>query len=91
MSAREESFVQYFWCVNNVLWSVKSPISNPLNMAEELLVSLNKRDPSCGLGFSLLGTPGFPPVIYDIAENSPAAESGQVSSFMVHVMNSCAM
>lgn len=47
-------------------------------MAEELLVVLRRRDPSCGLGFSLLGTPGLPPVIYDIVENSPAAESGKV-------------
>lgn len=48
-------------------------------MAEELLVVLNKKDPTCGLGFSLLGTPGLPPIIYDIVENSPAAESGNVS------------
>lgn len=49
-------------------------------MAEELLVVLNRRDPSCGLGFSLLGTPGLPPIIYDIVENSPAAESGKVEA-----------
>lgn len=48
-------------------------------MAEVINVTLNKTDSSSGLGFSLLGTPGFPPVIYDIIENSPAAESGQVS------------
>lgn len=48
-------------------------------MAEVINVTLNKTD-SSGLGFSLLGTPGFPPVIYDIIENSPAAESGQVRS-----------
>ncbi|BES87813.1 arf6 guanine nucleotide exchange factor [Nesidiocoris tenuis] len=47
-------------------------------MAEELLVVLNKKDPTCGLGFSLLGTPGLPPIIYEIVENSPAAESGKV-------------
>lgn len=47
-------------------------------MAEVINVTLNKTDSSSGLGFSLLGTPGFPPVIYDIVENSPAAESGQV-------------
>lgn len=46
-------------------------------MAEELLVVLSRRDP-CGFGFSLLGTPGLPPIIYDIVENSPAAESGKV-------------
>lgn len=51
-------------------------------MAEELLVVLNKKDPTCGLGFSLLGTPGLPPIIYDIVENSPAAESGKVSAFI---------
>uniref|UniRef100_A0A023F2W0 Putative guanine nucleotide exchange factor efa6 n=2 Tax=Triatoma infestans TaxID=30076 RepID=A0A023F2W0_TRIIF len=49
-------------------------------MAEELLVVLNKKDPTCGLGFSLLGTPGLPPIIYDIVENSPAAESGNVEA-----------
>ncbi|RZF35346.1 hypothetical protein LSTR_LSTR013403 [Laodelphax striatellus] len=49
-------------------------------MAEELLVILNRKDPSCGLGFSLLGTPGLPPIIYDIVENSPAAESGKVEA-----------
>ncbi|XP_046667484.1 PH and SEC7 domain-containing protein isoform X3 [Homalodisca vitripennis] len=49
-------------------------------MAEELLVVLSRRDPSCGLGFSLLGTPGLPPIIYDIVENSPAAESGKVEA-----------
>lgn len=49
-------------------------------MAEELLVVLNRKDPSCGLGFSLLGTPGLPPIIYDIIENSPAADSGKVGT-----------
>lgn len=52
-------------------------------MEEELVVILNRRDPrddpSIGLGFSLLDKPGFPPVIYDIEENSPAAECGKVS------------
>jgi PH/SEC7 domain-containing protein len=49
-------------------------------MAEELLVVLNRKDPTCGLGFSLLGTPpGLPPIIYEIVENSPAAESGKVN------------
>ncbi|XP_049804168.1 PH and SEC7 domain-containing protein-like [Schistocerca nitens] len=47
-------------------------------MAEELMVVLRRSD-SCGLGFSLLGTAGLPPIIYDIIENSPAAESGEVS------------
>lgn len=58
-------------------------------MAEELLVVLNRRDPTCGLGFSLLGTPGLPPIIYDIVENSPAAESGKVSkhfSVMIFIL-----
>jgi len=49
-------------------------------MAEELLVTLNRRDRSCGLGFSLLGKPGLPPIIYNIVENSPAAESGKVEA-----------
>lgn len=49
-------------------------------MEEELVVVLNRRDdPTAGLGFSLLDKPGFPPVIYDIEENSPAAECGKVS------------
>lgn len=47
-------------------------------MAEELLVTLNRSD-STGFGFSLLGTAGLPHVIYDIVENSPAADSGKVS------------
>ena len=48
-------------------------------MAEELLVTLNRSD-NVGLGFSLLGTAGLPHVIYDIVENSPAAESGKVKN-----------
>ncbi|XP_049836509.1 PH and SEC7 domain-containing protein isoform X5 [Schistocerca gregaria] len=48
-------------------------------MAEELMVVLRRSD-SCGLGFSLLGTAGLPPIIYDIIENSPAAESGEVEA-----------
>lgn len=51
-----------------------------VQMEEELVVVLNRRDdPTAGLGFSLLDKPGFPPVIYDIEENSPAAECGKVS------------
>ncbi|XP_031333288.1 uncharacterized protein LOC116163485 isoform X6 [Photinus pyralis] len=46
-------------------------------MAEELLVVLNRKDNS-GLGFSLLGKPGLPPIIYNIIDDSPAAESGEV-------------
>ncbi|KAF5298292.1 hypothetical protein FQR65_LT09803 [Abscondita terminalis] len=48
-------------------------------MAEELLVVLNRKDNS-GLGFSLLGKPGLPPIIYNIIEDSPAAESGEKKS-----------
>ncbi|XP_033214100.1 PH and SEC7 domain-containing protein 2 isoform X2 [Belonocnema kinseyi] len=48
-------------------------------MAEELLVSLNRSD-TTGFGFSLLGTAGLPHVIFDIVENSPAAESGKVEA-----------
>lgn len=47
------------------------------NMAEELLVTLSRSD-TAGFGFSLLGTAGLPHVIYDIVENSPAAECGKV-------------
>lgn len=50
------------------------------NMAEELVVTLNRGD-SSGFGFSLLGTAGLPHVIYDIVENSPAAKSGKVSIY----------
>ncbi|CAH2002013.1 unnamed protein product [Acanthoscelides obtectus] len=46
-------------------------------MAEELLVVLNRSEHS-GFGFSLLGEPGLPPIIYNILEDSPAAESGEV-------------
>ncbi|XP_046740629.1 PH and SEC7 domain-containing protein isoform X6 [Diprion similis] len=48
-------------------------------MAEELLVTLNRSDTS-GFGFSLLGTAGLPHIVYDIVENSPAAESGKVEA-----------
>lgn len=47
-------------------------------MAEELKVVL-KRSEDASFGFSLLGTAGLPHVIYDIMENSPAAECGVVS------------
>lgn len=47
-------------------------------MAEELLVVLNRNENS-GLGFSLLQKPGLPPIIYNILDDSPAAESGEVS------------
>ncbi|XP_018568967.1 exchange factor for Arf-6 isoform X3 [Anoplophora glabripennis] len=46
-------------------------------MAEELLVVLNRSENS-GFGFSLLGEPGLPPIIYNILDDSPAAESGEV-------------
>lgn len=48
------------------------------DMAEELSVVLRRTNENSGLGFSLLGTAGLPPIIYDIVENSPAAESGEV-------------
>ncbi|XP_066261858.1 PH and SEC7 domain-containing protein isoform X2 [Euwallacea similis] len=46
-------------------------------MAEELLVVLNRNE-NAGLGFSLLQKPGLPPIIYNILDDSPAAESGEV-------------
>lgn len=52
-------------------------------MAEELKVVL-KRSEDSSFGFSLLGTSGLPHVIYDIMENSPAAECGVVSSQQQH-------
>lgn len=45
--------------------------------AEELKVVLRRNEHS-GFGFSLLGTTGPPHVIYEIHENSPAAD-GAVS------------
>lgn len=53
-------------------------------MAEELLVVLNRSEHS-GFGFSLLGKPGLPPIIYNILEDSPAAESGEVSNRTAYV------
>lgn len=46
-------------------------------MAEEVKVVL-KRSEDSSFGFSLLGTSNLPHVIYDIIENSPAAECGVV-------------
>lgn len=51
-------------------------------MAEELLVVLSRNENS-GFGFSLLGQPGLPPIIYEIVEDSPAAESGEVN-YLIH-------
>lgn len=48
-------------------------------MAEDLKVVLKKSE-NLSFGFSLLGTAGLPHVIYDIMENSPAAECGEVSA-----------
>lgn len=53
-------------------------------MAEELQVVLRKSE-NFTYGFSLLGTAGLPHVIYDILENSPAAECGEVSGVCVYV------
>jgi len=46
------------------------------NMVEEVKLVL-WRSESCGFGFSLLGRAALPPIIYDIMQNSPAAESGE--------------
>ncbi|XP_055385023.1 PH and SEC7 domain-containing protein isoform X2 [Condylostylus longicornis] len=48
-------------------------------MAEDLMVVLRRSEIS-GFGFSLLGAHGYPHVIYDIIENSPAAECGKVEA-----------
>lgn len=48
---------------------------------EELKVVLRRSSEHSGFGFSLLGTTGPPHVIYDIVENSPAADCGVVSFF----------
>ncbi|EDW43215.1 GM26447 [Drosophila sechellia] len=45
-------------------------------MSEELKVVLRRSEQHSGFGFSLLGTTGPPHVIYDIVENSPAADCG---------------
>ena len=39
-----------------------------------------KRSETCGFGFSILGGAGseLPPIVYDIIEGSPAADSCQV-------------
>lgn len=57
------------------------------NMAEELLVVLRKNE-DYGYGFSLLGQPGLPPIIYNIVEDSPAAESGEVSDLIHKIYKS---
>lgn len=51
-------------------------------MAEELLVVLSRSENS-GFGFSLLGKPGLPPIIFNIIDDSPAAESGEVSEYHI--------
>jgi len=52
-------------------------------MSEELKVVLRRSEQHSGFGFSLLGTTGPPHVIYDIVENSPAADCGAVSKTYV--------
>jgi hypothetical protein len=54
-------------------------------MVEEVKLVL-WRSKSCGFGFSLLGTAGLSPIIYDIIEKFPAAESGEES---VHPQSCC--
>ncbi|XP_016983056.1 PH and SEC7 domain-containing protein isoform X1 [Drosophila rhopaloa] len=49
-------------------------------MGEELKVVLRRSEQHSGFGFSLLGTTGPPHVIYDIVENSPAADCGAVEA-----------
>lgn len=51
---------------------------------EELKVVLRRSSEYSGFGFSLLGTTGPPHVIYDIVENSPAADCGVVSSLICY-------
>lgn len=50
-----------------------------MSTVEELKVVLRRSSEYSGFGFSLLGTTGPPHVIYDIVENSPAADCGVVS------------
>ncbi|XP_058820112.1 PH and SEC7 domain-containing protein isoform X2 [Topomyia yanbarensis] len=49
-------------------------------MAEEELMVVLRKSEDATFGFSLLRTEGFPHVIYDIVENSPAAECGEVEA-----------
>ncbi|XP_017141151.1 serine-rich adhesin for platelets isoform X2 [Drosophila miranda] len=49
-------------------------------MTEELKVVLRRSEQHSGFGFSLLGSTGPPHVIYDIVENSPAADCGSVEA-----------
>ncbi|XP_058443579.1 PH and SEC7 domain-containing protein isoform X3 [Malaya genurostris] len=49
-------------------------------MAEEELMVVLRKSEDATFGFSLLRTDGFPHVIYDIVENSPAAECGEVEA-----------
>ncbi|KAL9695703.1 hypothetical protein quinque_014988 [Culex quinquefasciatus] len=46
-------------------------------MAEEELMVVLRKSEDATFGFSLLRTEVFPHVIYDIVENSPAAECGE--------------
>lgn len=55
-------------------------------MAEEVKVVL-KRSEDSSFGFSLLGTSGLPHIIYDIIENSPAAECGVVRLYSHRTRN----
>jgi hypothetical protein len=64
--------------VDHCIYVSPKQCASEINMVEEVRVVL-RRSESCGLGFSLLGTAGLPPIIYDIIENSPAAESGEVT------------
>lgn len=58
-------------------------------MSEELKVVLRRSEQHSGFGFSLLGTTGPPHVIYDIVENSPAADCGAVSEANTTAHRSC--
>lgn len=50
-------------------------------MADSIKYVKLKRSETCGFGFSILGGAGseLPPIIYDIIEGSPAANSCQVT------------
>lgn len=51
-------------------------------MADSMKYVKLKRSETCGFGFSILGGAGseLPPIIYDIIEGSPAANSCQVTT-----------
>lgn len=57
--------------------------------AETISVTLSRPEMPAGLGFSLLSIADCPPVIYDIIENTPAAECAQVPRAVLLLSPAC--